>query len=282
MPLEVLFEIFCSMHPRDLLHLSRATKAFRAVLTNKYAIRFWKASFRYHAKQLPPRFPNMNELALANLWFSPHCHNCLRQNIRDIMWDLRARYCNMCKRSALIRFRGPELQGWHVLRNSSGVQQGSYLIHWEKFLSISSIEYEGAGTWYFADPKEREELTQKEWTIDKGFNDEKTRERIFEERKEFLKNNSRIARKCESWEDKQFAAREKEIHEIRVKRIAAIFDKLRELGYEKELDDPMEEAKTALLRETVVLEPKALTDRAWPRIQKKVIPIMEHSRRQLE
>ncbi|KAI0789476.1 hypothetical protein C8Q75DRAFT_163751 [Abortiporus biennis] len=61
MPLDILYEIFVKLSPQDLLSLSRTTKAFRNLLISKSAICFWKTAFQ-NSPDLPPRFPDMNEL----------------------------------------------------------------------------------------------------------------------------------------------------------------------------------------------------------------------------
>ncbi|KAF7976685.1 hypothetical protein HWV62_5826 [Athelia sp. TMB] len=76
MPLDVLFEILSYLHPLDILHLSRTTKAFRRVLMNKTHASVWKAA-RENVRNYPECFPDMNEVQMARLAFDTHCYTIL-------------------------------------------------------------------------------------------------------------------------------------------------------------------------------------------------------------
>lgn len=90
MPLDILFEvrlntkiqhscitntsqIFSLVTPLDVLHLSRATKALRAILMSRTAVTVWKAAFKFEP-ELPAAPKDLNEPQWANLVFSKHCH----------------------------------------------------------------------------------------------------------------------------------------------------------------------------------------------------------------
>ncbi|KAF9468004.1 hypothetical protein BDZ94DRAFT_1246928 [Collybia nuda] len=94
-PLDILYEIFSHLHPKDLLHLTRTTRAFRSVLMRRSATCVWKATIANIAG-LPKCPPDLNEPQYVNLAFDEHCHFCLAPNIQDIFWSCRVRCCKSC------------------------------------------------------------------------------------------------------------------------------------------------------------------------------------------
>ena len=66
-------QIFGHLHPLDLLHLARTTKAFRRVLMHRSAISVWKAA-RATIPGQPDCPPAMSEPQWANLAFGLQCH----------------------------------------------------------------------------------------------------------------------------------------------------------------------------------------------------------------
>ncbi|TBU33703.1 hypothetical protein BD311DRAFT_390362 [Dichomitus squalens] len=100
MPLDILFEIFGFMHPRDLLNLARTTRNFRTLLMSKRSTSFWKEA-RKQIEGLPKPPYYLSEPAYANLLFFPHCHNCLKSNIHTVIWVFSARYCRSCQKDLL-------------------------------------------------------------------------------------------------------------------------------------------------------------------------------------
>ena len=68
-------QILTYMHLDDLLSLSRTTKAFRELVWNKDAGRFWDAAMKNSVNDgLPPCPEWLTKPAYANLMYSPHCH----------------------------------------------------------------------------------------------------------------------------------------------------------------------------------------------------------------
>ena len=69
------FQILTYMHLGDLLSLSRTTKAFRELVCNKDAGRFWDAAMKNSISDgLPPCPAWLSKPAYANLMYSSHCH----------------------------------------------------------------------------------------------------------------------------------------------------------------------------------------------------------------
>ncbi|KAF9058307.1 hypothetical protein BDP27DRAFT_1241575, partial [Rhodocollybia butyracea] len=72
-PLDVIFEIFCCLGPRDLLHLAWTSKDLRGMLMSKKAECIWREA-RKTIVGLPPRPRDLNEPEYARLAFDPYCH----------------------------------------------------------------------------------------------------------------------------------------------------------------------------------------------------------------
>ncbi|KAI0783638.1 hypothetical protein C8Q75DRAFT_429125 [Abortiporus biennis] len=189
MPLEILFEIFLQIYPQDLLSLSRTTKDFRALLVSKSAIRFWKASSKLNAKNIPPCYPDMNELAFANLLYSPHCHSCLRPNVQTVLWEVRARYCNNCRSRQLIwKTNLTSLQDLGIASSSSYKYARQYL---SQVKEKSCLENSPSGNVYLVDQAEIEEL-KKRWK-DVDFGDKETSKPLFWNRAQYVQKSERVS-----------------------------------------------------------------------------------------
>ncbi|KAL4243804.1 hypothetical protein ABKN59_010706 [Abortiporus biennis] len=179
MPLEILFEIFLQMYPQDLLSLSRTTKDFRALLN------------------IPPCYPDMNELAFANLLYSPHCHSCLRPNVQTVLWEVRARYCNSCRPRQLIWKTNLTSQDLGIASSSSYKYARQYL---SQVKEKSCLENSPSGNVYLVDQAEIEEL-KKRWK-DVDFGDKETSKPLFWNRAQYVQKSERVARQCQSWYNK--------------------------------------------------------------------------------
>ncbi|KAI0085152.1 hypothetical protein BDY19DRAFT_967371 [Irpex rosettiformis] len=95
MPLDVIMEICLHLQTKDMLNLSRLSKAFRALFTSRTTQYIWKTA-RINVAGLPPCPEDLTELAYANLLFDPHCHNCQSKNCYFVYWGCRVRLCKTC------------------------------------------------------------------------------------------------------------------------------------------------------------------------------------------
>ncbi|KDQ59952.1 hypothetical protein JAAARDRAFT_637505 [Jaapia argillacea MUCL 33604] len=73
MPLDILFEIFGHLHPKDLLHLTWTSKAFHKILAHCSSKWLWKQA-RRNVENLPECPSYLTEPQYARLFFDPHCH----------------------------------------------------------------------------------------------------------------------------------------------------------------------------------------------------------------
>ncbi|KAL4244937.1 hypothetical protein ABKN59_009975 [Abortiporus biennis] len=263
-PLDIVFEIIQELKPHDLLALSRTTKDFHNLLVRKSSIHFWRKAFE-NAPELPPRFAGMNELAFTNLLFSFHCHNCLKPNVRRVIWEFQARYCPKCEDERLLRYES------HACLMSLGFLDvpKEYAHDYLPTISIQSKNRDIERKYYFTDKKWIEEL--KETWKGLGKSDKATVDRMFKDRREFIKNNKMVAIACSKWYNHQRSDREDELNRFREDRLAAIRDRLRNMGYAVEIDKYPEQTNQSLKEENLVREPKPLTDRAWAKIEAVVL-----------
>ncbi|KAI5823101.1 hypothetical protein K523DRAFT_317401 [Schizophyllum commune Tattone D] len=96
MPMDILYEIFRSLHPADLLHLSRTTKAFRALLMSRMSSWLWKDSYAVYAHDLPPIPDDMTIPQFMSLVYDRICYFCNAPNVNTIVWAARAWTCKKC------------------------------------------------------------------------------------------------------------------------------------------------------------------------------------------
>ncbi|KAI0789493.1 hypothetical protein C8Q75DRAFT_164856 [Abortiporus biennis] len=277
MPLDILYEILVELSPKDLLSLSRTTKDFRNLLVSKSAIGFWQTAFK-NSPDLPPRYPDMNELQFSNLLFSPHCHNCLKPNVHSVIWMFRSRYCTSCKDDMLLKCnRYTNMYNLKITHFESPLNGFAYkflpIVSETKVSSYTAYNFHG----YWVDKKWVDEL--KDAWKDLKSSDEDKIVRVYKERAQVITIHEQYATLCEDWYNKKKENRADELDKIRVGRFSAILDKLRDLGYGVEIDNCRDQTERFLKREKLVREPKPLTDHVWRGLlEVKAVGIMDEVR----
>ncbi|KAH8091719.1 hypothetical protein BXZ70DRAFT_952980 [Cristinia sonorae] len=108
MPLDILFEIFSLLMPKDILSLSRTSKNFRQTLLARNATTVWKTA---RQRFLAPPCPSwMSEPAWTALLFENVCQSCGAKNVHNVDFLILRRACAGCKKSFLVvRSRLPKL-----------------------------------------------------------------------------------------------------------------------------------------------------------------------------
>ncbi|TBU50710.1 hypothetical protein BD309DRAFT_985349 [Dichomitus squalens] len=265
MPLDVLLEIFGFMHPRDLLALARTDKAFRAFLMTRNAQTLWSAALE--SVEGLPRCPSyMSEPAYVNLLFCNHCHNCLKNNVRVVLFQYAARYCPAC-------------------RELMFTDESEYLVF---FRTVGSVTSTGplptyihliaeAGHMVVHKPQLAEFQTRWEQLDDVAA--KKGLILQFEAKKNLILEASN---EYYSWECHQKAKRSDELDEIRAARVQAIRDHLREMGWEKEISYMATHQYLGFdfERQKFATRSEALTNRVWHKIQGDVIAFVNGVRTQ--
>ncbi|OBZ75138.1 hypothetical protein A0H81_04832 [Grifola frondosa] len=96
MPMDIFFEVASKLTPLDILHLSRVSKGFRAILISKTAQHIWIAARRNIQPQFPDCPPNLSELQYISLIFEQHCQACGIQRAPKVDYALGIRLCGPC------------------------------------------------------------------------------------------------------------------------------------------------------------------------------------------
>ncbi|KAF9646074.1 hypothetical protein BDM02DRAFT_3100457 [Thelephora ganbajun] len=94
MPLDVLYEIFSFLTPRDLIRMSWTNKDFRRILTSRSTRNIWKAALE-SVEGLPPCPLHMNEIEYSTVLFHVACYGCGRAR-PPVNWYFRRRICKRC------------------------------------------------------------------------------------------------------------------------------------------------------------------------------------------
>ncbi|KAL1940758.1 hypothetical protein VTO73DRAFT_7799 [Trametes versicolor] len=97
-PLDVILEILGHLHPRDIISLSRTSKAFRALLLDRKNAFIWKVARKALPGDFPDPHPVLSEPALAHLMFDPQCADCGGGPVHKVIWVWFTRYCAKCLR----------------------------------------------------------------------------------------------------------------------------------------------------------------------------------------
>ncbi|EPS96273.1 hypothetical protein FOMPIDRAFT_1130802, partial [Fomitopsis schrenkii] len=88
--------ILMHFHPRDLLNLSRTSKAFHGFLMRRSSARIWKEALR-RVEALPPCPTDLIEPAWAALVFWPFCMVCGGDINTKVIWAFLVRLCKTCR-----------------------------------------------------------------------------------------------------------------------------------------------------------------------------------------
>ncbi|PPR05980.1 hypothetical protein CVT24_004644 [Panaeolus cyanescens] len=108
-PIDVVHEIFSHLHPKDLLTLSRTTKALRKTLLTREARWVWKSALGLlYYRGLPGCPDDLTEIQYVSLLFDSHCQFCLVSPASEISYLYRIRCCGDCMKREFIS--GVELE----------------------------------------------------------------------------------------------------------------------------------------------------------------------------
>ncbi|CAL1707898.1 unnamed protein product [Somion occarium] len=261
MPLDILFDIFVHLEPFDLLNLARTSKPFRQLLMHRSAAPFWRAA-RQNVEDLPPCPPFLSEPAYANLLFDNYCHECLRPNIQTVYWVAMARYCKPCSKEMFYR-------SWEI--------SGAFDEYTKKPLPDPDELLGCDGNYSLRRYKPYVKEIMKEWRRTKKPKYEEFVAKYSARYKELYSHSTR----CEDWYVDRKDSRQKEIEDLREDRLEDILQRLRDLGYNRDIEYAEQAYPSAghpLLKIPRVLQPKPLTDRAWKNMKEEVLSAMEEIR----
>ncbi|KAI0748050.1 hypothetical protein C8Q80DRAFT_1169806 [Daedaleopsis nitida] len=258
MPLDILMEIFAVMHPKDLMNLARSSKSFRALLLSTSARPLWKASME-GVEGLPKCPPYLSEPAFVNLLFFPNCHACLKPNVQSVIFEFSARYCPSCKRT--------RTQSIHEV--SRFMQDVRSITGPGKLQIWFNRIYLSGGTASVHKP-EIDDFRARFITLDL-----KGKKALVAESVERVEHVTQALREFNVWKDSQKGKRSAELDEVRARRVESIKDRLRQMGWEDELDRMTSGQLMSLSYQKFASKAEQLTARGWEKIQEEVFAYME-------
>ncbi|KAK7680592.1 hypothetical protein QCA50_016374 [Cerrena zonata] len=258
MPLDVLFEIFSYLLPYDMLNLSRTSKPFRNLLMDRNSVSFWKAA-RCNVPGLPEPFPGMSEPVFANLCYSPHCHVCLKSNVQDVIWDLRIRLCNICKKTSTVSISVAKSRLY--LKESKRLLPhiSTYLVKWNDQVTDDWVR--GVQRLLISDMDD----VEKAWVSLPA--SKEGRDQFLKDEDRRFKDIEKHAEVCDNWSQNKKYDRSQELNEVRQEHLRTILRKLNEAGYGEDVtfSDKHRDVhgRDPICYHPFVRQAKPLTDRIW-------------------
>ncbi|KDR69740.1 hypothetical protein GALMADRAFT_145151 [Galerina marginata CBS 339.88] len=258
MPLDVLYETFGQLNPKDILSLARTSKTIRERLMSRSALTVWKAAREHLDVPEPPS--DMSEPAWAALLFGNVCHNCGAKNVQNVDFLLRKRLCLKCRKSGIVVESRLKTNFPALDRSILDLIPHTDIGGWANSRSNSRF--------FWKEDVERmiQTVATQEQTADKM-------EEFKEERKKLVKSVQFAARECREWVDNQDRERQMDKEILIEKRREAICKRFVELGYD-------EQDLTCLTFDEELRTPTQLTERTWQRIRPTLEPMVRQRQEQ--
>ncbi|KAI1795649.1 hypothetical protein LXA43DRAFT_730878 [Ganoderma leucocontextum] len=269
MPLDILFEICRFLHPRDLLNLARTSKAFRALLMRRDSAIFWR-QVRRQFEGLPDPPSYLSEPAYANLLFFPHCHNCLKPNIPNMVCMFSARFCRACLRS-LFTLSTAEADNlmWRMTNVEGKPFQMADLVYSEKIIR-----------------KHKERIFRPEiatmgveWAALKDYQE---REKYIHKRRVFVAECQEFSERLAGWKETYDATKSSDLNDLKEERLRAVKEILYDEGWGHIMDnrDWSPAVQKELTDLKTVNKASRLTEKGWKNMRASVIEVMERLQRE--
>ncbi|KAJ7775181.1 hypothetical protein B0H16DRAFT_1408474 [Mycena metata] len=263
MPLDILFEIFSELLPVDLLHLSRASKALRAILLRKSSIFLWKQAFLNVTDAAPPPLPeDLNEAQYTNLLWGKHCYFC-GVFTSHVLWECRVRTCKACAVSPTnltsLDWNSPN-QG---LKSISHLCSRSYFWSGRRSLMLLYLTSDLEAV------KKRFDELADSTSATQEFSDECQR---------IKRMKDDHGQRCHSWEHRLKSNRKRELKDVGQNRRAVILEKIEELGWSDELS--RDNNKHNFMNLPAVRQNKELTERVWIKIKPELVAWLTEVKKQ--
>ncbi|KAG6916760.1 hypothetical protein DXG01_005505 [Tephrocybe rancida] len=279
LPIDVLFEIFGHLKPFDLLKVARVTKEFRRLLMHKTSRSVWQAALK-SIHDLPPCPTNMDEPAWVNLVFDPHCHFCIKATVRTVEWVLRVRICSKCAKKKIIEitpFSAIASAGMRWAPEDE-VQTKEYDFLRQCLWSVQSQPGKKVNSKYVI----RDRLIEMKDKV-AALTDDNARNAFLHERRQVLSDietplkRLQHAALCVTWAQAQATDRSFELEQLRDERLKAVIEKLKGLGYEKDIASIR--PPHSLADHELVKKPQKLTERIWANIREGILKFMDQMRK---
>ncbi|KAI0794311.1 hypothetical protein C8Q74DRAFT_1445734 [Fomes fomentarius] len=265
---ELQLEIYGQLDPQDLLNMSRTCKKFRKFFLHRNNEKLWD-SVVSNAEGLPPRPPWMSVQGFIHLLFSPTCHNCGASNVRKALWPWFVRYCGKCM---------DELT-WGGIEAAARLEATpAHLSRWtirpvfDKLFNVVHLDMNRfQNKQYNRVLKKDVEDMVKSWVVSSDVNRiGGDWGRFIDRRAEVTSMRYSYARKCERWytqqEETKAVVRTALLQDVREQRFRDIVARLKETGWEKELDFLGTEGLEKMSCRPVVQRSVKLTKKEWERV----------------
>ncbi|KAI0086762.1 hypothetical protein BDY19DRAFT_327671 [Irpex rosettiformis] len=243
MPMDIFLEVVALLHPRDLLNISRVSRHFRGILMSRTSKGMWAAARKN--VQNPPVPPGvLSEPKYASVLFEHDCQACGISRAGKESFAMSLRLCSACwGRNVFTRYKmlqrckevKPIADILFSLVSSSkgGYYEAEFEAVAERYLSLSGTEQES-----FVEQRRTYVQTMKEHEL-----------AVFQ------------------WQNRVRNERNKEGTSAAIKRRRSIYAKLIDLGYtEDEFPDNHYDPEW----ESLVFQPRELTEQIWKRILPKL------------
>ncbi|KAJ7786579.1 hypothetical protein B0H16DRAFT_1876573 [Mycena metata] len=267
-PLDVLFEVFGLLSPKDLINLARTTKEIRGILMNRSNAFIWKDS-RSRVEGLPELPPDLKEPGYASLAFDGHCHKCLTTPVQTVIWIARMRLCKKCLPEEFVAWSTlaaeveleeelatlvPSFEERHRARRYSWRTSVYYSLSLARKLKEETASYRSEGTLQKKTPE------YSEW---------------FKAKSDEMNEMRAHAKLCTAWLETRKSDRTEELDEARRLRREAIVERLTALGWGEEIPHH----RAAMANHKLVKQPKELTDRIWKNIEAPLVEFLIDSKK---
>ncbi|KAF8548201.1 hypothetical protein OG21DRAFT_1449427, partial [Imleria badia] len=214
---------------------------------------------------LPDCPDDLSEPAYANLAFYARCHACDKYTTA-ILWRIRRRYCTECRDERLCRpSYWPEVIYGIIKMTAEYSKAEDSLVDkaqwpdlpWSLAMDVSCHDKEHVHS------------------LMRAYKDSSDKEQFLSEKRKQYSAIYAHAKKCEIWQEWMAFKRKNELESLRQERYELILERLKELGYEREINYFGPDR----FRESRKMTSKLLTDKEWARILPKWLETMNHHRR---
>ncbi|KAF9645813.1 hypothetical protein BDM02DRAFT_399008 [Thelephora ganbajun] len=252
MPIDILYEIFSLVHPRDLLHISWTAKVLNGFLTSKSSRHVWQASFKTvpENEQPPPCPPEMTEMAYANLVYGQCCMNCSNTHPTIPAWRALVRVCGHCVEEIAIDRVSARPDGLPYTTNMSDI------------LPVFRVNYRHQGVIEKVLRSDSERFSEELAAVGNSSQEDviKKYQLLVRQRQEFSDAMSKLKRSAEK-------AKEDARVDVRERRIERIWEKLSEEGWHEEIATRKSMYKPGLLEIKGVVMTRPLGEKAWAELR---------------
>ncbi|KAI0768923.1 hypothetical protein BC629DRAFT_805936 [Irpex lacteus] len=269
MPLDVVMEICSHLFPKDLLNLARTSKSLRTFFMSRSSQHMWKAACS-SVPGLPSCPPDLSEPAYVNLLFDTHCHFCQKKNCNKaglLHLEVRLRLCRDCYGRLNSNTLFAEYSVASALKVELSNVPGSHKLH-DVLPNIRGVF-----------------LRTHVANLIELFNDmpSDARAELLDVKRKQLSELRKHTLEMYTWLGQSAISRAEELRELKDSRSEAIMERLREDGWQAEIDylkstfNPIR-YEFATLPE--VRKSQALTPKIWNNIKGPVTEFIQKVRNQ--